>query len=226
MPESAKDRPTVSHEYILMLTKAAKCYWDQEAVRLEYKQATIDRADGSQVTTSDPDRQVGFKRVLASGANIRSVWTFPTMPFPSTKIDGRELEHFAVFPEKLPELCIKAATPEVGCCAECGAPCERIVEKIRAKPQRENWRYQKDVKGRSDYSEAGGWYDAETKTIGWRATCKCNAARVPSLVLDSFAGAGTTLLVAKNLNRYAVGYEISGEYCQLAGERCRQQVLL
>ena len=66
----------------------------------------------------------------------------------------------------------------------------------------------------------------ENKTIGWQPTCKCNADKVPSLVLDPFAGAGTTLWVAKKLNRRAVGYEISEEYCELALERNRQQVLL
>jgi len=39
-----------------------------------------------------------------NGRNIRSVWEFPTQPFPAA--------HFAVFPEKLPELCIKAASQE------------------------------------------------------------------------------------------------------------------
>ncbi|GAH60088.1 unnamed protein product, partial [marine sediment metagenome] len=45
-------------------------------------------------------------------------------------------------------------------------------------------------------------------------------------VLDPMMGAGTTLLVAKKLNRYACGYELSQEYCQLARERMKQQVLL
>ena len=66
----------------------------------------------------------------------------------------------------------------------------------------------------------------ESKTIGWQPTCKCNAGKVPSLVLDPFAGAGTTLWVAKQLNRHAIGYDISAEYCKLAVERLRQQVLL
>ena len=51
MPESVKDRPTESHEYILMLTKSARYYWDAEAVRTGYLQSSIDRADGSKVTT-------------------------------------------------------------------------------------------------------------------------------------------------------------------------------
>ena len=148
---------------------------------------------------------------------LSSVWTFSTQSFAGA--------HFAVFPEKLPEICIKAATPEVGCCGKCKAPWERIVGKKRAEPQRQNWWSQKDAEGRSDYSEAGGWYDAQSITLGWQPTCNCNADKVPSLVLDPFAGAGTTLWVAKKLGRRAVGYELSREYCELSVERNRQQAL-
>ena len=152
MPESVTDRPTGSHEYILMLTKSKKYYWDADAVRTGYLQSSIDWADGSKVTTSNPDRPVGFTRDLGNGANLKSVWEFPTQPYPDA--------HFAVFPEKLPEICIKAAS------------------------------------------------------------------KLGDIVLDPFAGAGTTLWVAKKLNRRAIGYEISEEYCELAVDRCRQQVLI
>ena len=66
----------------------------------------------------------------------------------------------------------------------------------------------------------------QVETLGWQPTCKCNADKAPSVVLDPFAGAGTTLWVAKRLNRQAVGYEISQEYCDLAVKRMRQQVLI
>lgn len=72
--------------------------------------------------------------------------------------------------------------------------------------------------------ERGGEYINETKTIGWQPTCKCNADKVLSIVLDPFAGAGTTLLVAAKLGRRAVGYEISEEYCRLSAERNKQYI--
>ena len=56
--------------------------------------------------------------------------------------------------------------------------------------------------------------------------CIKAASKPDDIILDPFAGAGTTLWVAKKLNRRAVGYEISQEYCQLAVDRCRQQVLM
>jgi len=192
--------------------------------------------------------------------NLRSVWHFPTQPFPQA--------HFAVFPEKLPELCIKAATPEVGCCSKCGAPWERIVEKI---PQ--NVRSHKLAKGKvkdavdgnnpdmavgGGFSRTGVQFEWQVNTLGWKPQCKCGkytcvncqsvvlypfpdkktcpncgsldfnfepADKAPSIVLDPFAGAGTTLWVAKKLNRKAIGFEISEEYCNLAIERCSQQAM-
>jgi len=172
MPESVKDRPTESHEYILMLTKSGKYYWDQEAVREKYTEP-LNRWGGNGVRNTSHKwveayeqggdnagiGPVGKTSMLRAGAltrpdengrNIRSVWEFPTQPYPEA--------HFAVFPEKLPELCIKAASKE------------------------------------------------------------------GDTILDPFAGTGTTLWVAKKLNRKAIGYELSDEYCKLIEKRNLQQV--
>jgi len=235
MPESVTDRPTESHEYILMLTKSAKYYWDQEAVREPNLPQSIERAKHAwkQHKTNDmvaihnvDTERMGERFVPEAGRNIRSVWEFPTQPYPAA--------HFAVFPEKLPEICIKAATPEVGCCSKCGAPWERIVERID-----KGWdgsKYGENVVTASGGAKSGGTAKStlgsshgqlvgSQNTLGWQPTCKCNADKVPSLVLDPFAGSGTTLWVSKKLGRRAVGYELSDEYCKLALERNRQMVL-
>ncbi|GAI72985.1 unnamed protein product, partial [marine sediment metagenome] len=67
---------------------------------------------------------------------------------------------------------------------------------------------------------------SQIKESSWQPTCKCNADKVPSIVVDPLMGAGTTLWVAKKLNRHAKGYDLSQEYCQLTVDRCQQQILL
>jgi len=154
---------------------------------------------------------------------MSSVQTFNTQPFKKA--------HFAVFPEKLPEICIKAATPEVGCCSKCGAPWVRVTEQYKtdtrpgkvvglAKSGKEDdpnkILHQSDL---SKYRQQIGY-----QTLGWQPTCSCKADKTPSVCLDPFAGTGTTLLVASKLGRKSVGYELSEEYCRLIVERNRQSV--
>ncbi len=213
-------------------------YWDQEAVREGQSSNTHSRGteSGGRASRPGPKSEARGDSGIASwlqteanqwtqnGRNIRSVWEFPTRGFPDA--------HFAVFPEKLPETCIKAATPEKGCCSECGAPWARILsEGFTDHDAETESAYEQGstanrlAKLRQSARAQGGEYANKRETTGWRPTCSCDAPTVPSLVLDCFAGAGTTLKVAKNLGRRAVGYELSEEYCQLAIERCRQQVM-
>ena len=243
MPESVTDRPTESHEYILMLTKSNDYYCDGEAVREPHinpkfidaeKYGTL--SEHNKFSSKEGNRSVEFgtkwspkeRAYNPSGRNLRSVWTFPTQPYPEA--------HFAVFPEKLPEICIKAATPEVGCCSKCGKPWVRMMERIS---KGKSYATGKSSRKRSNgLATAFSGYDdgssvPEFKTLGWQPTCKCNPDwrndkvynTVPSIVLDPFAGSGTTGWVAKKLGRRCVMYELSEAYCKLALERNRQMAL-
>ncbi len=156
MPESVTDRPTNSHEYILMFTKSSKYYWDPGAVR-EDAISTGPRGGSFYNNNGWHEAALGKPSWTGNrsenwpevGRNLRDVWTIATQPYKPA--------HFATYTEKLPELCIKAAS------------------------------------GPDD------------------------------IILDPFAGSGTSLWVAKKLNRQAIGYELSEEYCRLAVERCNQQ---
>jgi hypothetical protein len=62
-----------------------------------------------------------------------------------------------------------------------------------------------------------------TTTHGWKPACKCgDAAVTPGVVLDPFAGSGTTLAVAKALGRSGIGCELNPEYIKLAEVRIAQ----
>jgi hypothetical protein len=58
-----------------------------------------------------------------------------------------------------------------------------------------------------------------SNTVGWRPSCKCNSPAAPAIVLDPFAGSGTTLAVAKSLGHIGIGYELSTEYLPMIKER-------
>ena len=64
-----------------------------------------------------------------------------------------------------------------------------------------------------------------TKTLSWRPTCTCNADKVPAVVLDPFAGTGTTLLAAMRLGRRSVGVDLSTDYLGQAVKRLGKQPL-
>lgn len=112
MPESVQDRCTKAHEYIFLLSKSQKYYYDAESI----KEDAIGERGGSPLKARNPEfRQGNVKTVnegLANGwqpseiRNKRSVWTVTTKPY--------EGAHFAVFPQDLIEPCIMAGAPVGG----------------------------------------------------------------------------------------------------------------
>ena len=106
MPESVKDRCTKSHEYIFLLTKSARYYYDAEAIREPVKDTSGKnmRAPklGEHRKDGNYDTVTAKTYAEIKGANRRSVWTITTKPFKEA--------HFATFPPEIPEICIKAGS--------------------------------------------------------------------------------------------------------------------
>ena len=99
MPESVTDRPTKSHEYVFMLSKSERYFFDQEAVREAAADSVIARAAYAVGGTKWPDERKDGGRSqerrysdYASGRNIRTVWTIPTEAYPGA--------HFACVDEE------------------------------------------------------------------------------------------------------------------------------
>ena len=117
MPESVTDRCTKSHEYIFLLSKSQKYYYDACAIKEELKESSVRRNQSGWNGNQDRDYVGGpqnhMSKYLGSKSaknethrNKRSVWTVNTKPFKKA--------HFAVFPEKLIEPCILAGCPKDG----------------------------------------------------------------------------------------------------------------
>ncbi len=169
MPESVLDRPTRAHEYLFLLAKSRRYFYDAEAVREPFAETTLERLRQASFDRQSGGPKDGLNRHVsarrapvnlrgramapqveerphkAGGRNLRSVWHLASEPFKGA--------HFAVFPTRLVEPCIKAGCP------------------------------------------------------------------VGGTVLDPFAGAGTTGLVAARHGRNAVLIELNPVYAAMARER-------
>ena len=234
MPESVTDRPTKAHEYVFLLTKGPRYFFDQEAVREPAHVTTAWPAMGA--ASHAARRQVinggdvGLMEVNPAGRNIRSVWEIATQPYPEA--------HFATFPEELVRRCLLAGCPEQ-VCGECGKARERVVELSYTKEGAHAALVDKPtdrsagapMPNRTDGNVAmpgpqamkHGRANKIVETLGF-TDCGHDAYR-PGIVLDPFIGSGTTALVARKHGRRCVGIELNAEYCALAAHRTQQQSL-
>lgn len=237
MPESVRDRPTRSHEYIFLFTKSQQYYYDMDAIRephAEDSKARVQRGHhrtghkwedgpGSQTIANDLSQALH-----PSGRNRRTVWQVNTKPFKGA--------HFATFPPGLVEPCILAGTSERGCCPSCGAPYARVVEKGEPLAEwqascgaDENGEYHGQAQ--KEYEESGVQNASDVKarilagmrerrTVAWSPACNCDAGEpIPCTVLDPFNGSGTTGAVALQHGRRYIGIDLNPEYLQLAVDR-------
>ena len=109
MPESVKDRCTKSHEYIFLLSKSAKYYYDNEAV-MEDAAGGRERFGGAKYGDKGLDKSrndtARFDETIVSVRNKRDVWTVTTKPYKGA--------HYATFNPELIKPCILAGAPEGG----------------------------------------------------------------------------------------------------------------
>ena len=258
MPESVRDRCTKSHEYIFLLSKSKKYYYDHEAIKEPLAKSSHARLAQDIANQKDstrvPGKTNGPMKAVASGltfggrkgreytpdendpnfrngseqwgreyiptpdgkANKKSVWRVSTKPFKGA--------HFAVFPTDLIMPCVLAGSSSK-VCPNCGMPWKRVTEK--GEPIQQHW-----APGTQDkIDKAQGKHGATSimntgfthsiVTTGWIANCACqnNNGTGKSIILDPFMGAGTTALVAKQLGRNYIGYELNPDYVRLAEDR-------
>ena len=151
MPESVTDRCTKSHEYVFMLSKAPRYFYDGEAIRENVKESNTGDIRVRARTADGPlggENQHNIERrdyAEIKGANARSVWTIATQPYSGA--------HFATMPPGLARRCILAGS------------------------------------------------------------------RPGDIVLDPFAGSGTTAMVALQNGRRAIGTELNPAYLRLQDDR-------
>ena len=232
MPESVQDRPTKAHEYLFLLAKQPRYFYDAAAVAEPSSETSgwaKQRAAGVNTWkyNDTPERieQTG-QRVESSTLgtpgtrNARTVWTIPTAPYSGA--------HFAVFPEALAERCVRAGSAAQAC-PTCGAAWVRVVEQSGIDNKDNEVGREYEVPGLTKGSSAdrvrrlsGSTYQyvrQPTNTFAPACACPGNDGSARSVVLDPFGGSGTTGRVAERLGRDAVLIELNADYAALHDER-------
>lgn len=228
MPESVTDRCTKSHEYVFLMSKSAKYYYDHEAIK---EKANYDgRKD--EVMKGSPKYADGFgpangkQSIAAVGherwkhkdedgnrlRNKRSVWSVTTKPYSGA--------HFATFPIGLINPMLLAGCPgEV--CVQCGKPRERIYEHSGVDRERnQTIKTQKALAGVNPIHQLNGrdYVHAQIAT-DTLTDCGCNAGFIPGTVLDPFMGSGTTAIAAIRQGKRYIGIDLNPDYCEIAKRR-------
>ena len=201
VPEGVRDRPVRSHEYLFLFSREPRYFYDAEAVREFGSASGIDEGTRARERASRP------------GHAQRSVWSIPTQRYHHA--------HFATFPERLVEPCILAGTSAAGCCPACGVPWRRRVCVSYSNPGN---RLSNGPRSSERRDESPGFTRRLIRVVRdqvWQPGCNCKRERVPAIVLDPFAGSGTTLAVARRLGRRGIAIELSDDYVNLARDRIR-----
>jgi DNA modification methylase len=240
MPSSVKDRCTPAKEYVFQMTRSGRYFWDAVAIAetaiyagpnapdkikspmgqgftraaLRKNDTAIESGNARRARATDGFQDRWDEQAKAGGApltrNRRNVWSIATEPYPGG--------HFATMPTELARLCILAATSAKGCCATCGAPWRRKVERtFHPQPDVSIERGVRGAAGQKPMVDTSDWDgfprgSIQTETLGWLPTCEHDAPVVPCTVLDPFGGAGTTALVAARLGRNAILIEANPAY--------------
>jgi DNA modification methylase len=114
MPESVTDRPTKAHEYLFLLAKSERYYYDAEAIKepdagTDHARAILDGQPSLEPSNGLKSAHRGIRTLEGrngAGRNRRSVWIIATQPYPEA--------HFATFPLELVRPCILAGSPVGG----------------------------------------------------------------------------------------------------------------
>jgi len=149
-------------------------------------------------------------KINPNGRNKRCVWVISTRAFPEA--------HFAVYPEGLIEIPIKAGCPEF-ICKKCGKARVKILDysdKVNAqwgerKSNPQKFRDKREMPQKIIKN-------VNVKELGY-TNCGCMQGFESGIVLDPFMGAGTSALVALKQRKRFIGIEIKQEYIDMAKRR-------
>jgi DNA modification methylase len=195
LPSPVADRLTNGWEYLYHLTRAPRYFFDLDAIRVPLVSTKRVSPSQARIPRRALGRLAGYRsgldRMAREGRSGHPLGKNPSDVW--TLPPGRAVKgHYATFPEALVRPPILATAP-IKVCTLCGEPWTRSTRRVivrAGKPQ--------------------------PRPL---VPCGCKAPTRPGVVLDPFAGSGTTLKVARELGRDALGVELSPRYAALARKR-------
>lgn len=205
MPESAEDRPSSAHEYIFLLTKSKRYYYDGDAIKEPYSESTLREAEYGY-------RGTATKEYLAAGAQDPSATKtriIETIRRRRGMVASVRLDRDQVGPPSQ----MRSLVSDTG---------DRYMSgRVRAKHAIENG----ETLGRNARSvwtiNTEPYPEAHFATFPEALPEKCIKAgsKIGDTILDPFCGSGTTGQVAIQLGRSFIGIELNPTYAQLARQR-------
>jgi hypothetical protein len=201
MPESVTDRPTKAHEYLYLMSKSERYYYDIEAIKEPLAESSIQRL--SQPTF---DQQTGGEKDYGPESNRSCRKTLENL---KKKQDGHGRRH-AGFNERYFK---KHSDPTMG---GGGSGLARLHA-----TERNGWEGTTRNKRTVWTIPIQPYSEAHFATFPPALIEPCILAGCPAegIVLDPFMGSGTTGEVALRLNRQFIGFELNPEYVRLANQR-------
>jgi len=197
LPSPAADRLTGSWEFVYLLVRSRRYFFDLDAIREPLVCPQVRRSPTTERRRSRGGRahgHSGLDRLARVGLGGHPLGKNPGDAW---RIAGARVRgHSASFPAELIRRPILATCPEK-VCLSCGRPWERAGHPVRF---------------------AGG--EPRPRTL---VPCECNAATRPGLVLDPFMGSGTVAIVARRYGRDWLGIELNPEYVRLTRERLERR---
>ena len=233
LPEPVRDRCINAHEYVFLLAKSERYFFDIEAITEPVSGTAHHRGSGVNKKAGRNSRFHLLQDAQHSGRNRprerqnesfssavkdlverrrkRSVW--------SVALEPSKEEHTAAFPRKLIRPAIRAGASIHGCCSMCGAPYVREVLSVR-KATRPGRKTKVTGDAMVDGNRDTKRHVTAVETLGWIPSCECvGHVVVPCTVLDIFMGTGTTAVEARFQGMNAIGIELSPKYVRIALRR-------
>lgn len=203
-----KFRPATSDMVIACLDTEGgrKRYFDLDAVRTENPRVNEDPG-GYRMVGGKPAHDAGPRGQNPAGAPPLDWWEVSTEAYGGS--------HYATWPRKLLTRPIKTMAPN-RVCTVCGEPSRRIVE-IERTVDDEATPHGKSAGALHSGGPMTTKFESTRRELGW-TDCGHDAWR-PGIVLDPFAGSGTTLAVATGHGRDALGFDLDERNVELAAER-------